>query len=288
MTQNTRQRLALGIHLSAAGGVSKAIDAAIELDIDSLQIFTRNNNRWQTKPIDSKEIDRFHERHQQWGPERQIFSHGSYLINMASPDEELWAKSVEAFKDEYQRADSLALTGLVMHPGAHVGSGVDGGLERVAKGILETINSFPEGKTRILLENTAGQGSTLGRSFEELSTLLHHIDAPTRVGICLDSCHLLAAGYDLTTATTYQETMAQFDSLLGVETLFCWHLNDSRGKLGSHLDRHENIGDGEVGLEGFRQILNDARFDGISKILETPKKDDMDPVNLSRLRELAL
>ena len=283
-----KKRLALGIHLSAAGGVSKAIDGAIEMDLESLQLFTKNNNRWHSKPLDPKEIERFHQRHEEWGAHRQIFSHGSYLVNLASPDDTLWEKSLEAFVDEYERATALRLTGLVMHPGAHVGSGESAGLERVAKGIRQTLERVPESDTSILLENTAGQGSTLGRSFEELATLMEQIACPERIGICLDSCHLLAAGYDVSTQAGYSETMQQLDATVGSESVSCWHLNDSRGALGSHLDRHENIGDGEVGNEGFQNILHDPRFFELPKILETPKKGDMDPVNLARLFELGL
>ena len=290
---NVAEKLCLGAHLSAAGGVSKAIDGAIALELESLQLFTKNNNRWQSKPIDPKEIERFHQRHEQWGAHRQIFSHGSYLVNLASPDDTLWKKSLAAFIDEYERADALRLTGLVMHPGAHVGSGEEAGLTRVAEGIRQTLDHAPNGNTWILLENTAGQGSTLGRSFEELAQLMEAIDAPERVGVCLDSCHLLASGYDLRSPSSYHEVMRQLQETIGYEFVSCWHLNDSKGTLGSNLDRHENIGEGEVGDSGFRNILRDENFFGVPKILETPKKggDDgdteMDPVNLARLVELA-
>ena len=281
----TKRRLCLGSHLSVAGGVSKAIDAAIELDVESLQIFTKNASRWQQKPTEADEVGRFVERREAWG-EHPIVSHDSYLINLASPDQALWKRSTDAFKDELHRAELLGLDFLVMHPGAHVGSGVDAGIKRIAKALRKIFNEVPKGSTRVLFENTAGGGSTLGRSFQELRDLADATDVSDRVGFCIDSCHLLAAGYGLRNKHGYDATMQELDDLIGAENVYCLHLNDSKGDLGSHLDRHEHIGDGKIGLSGFRRLLKDKRFFGTPKILETPKADDMDRVNLERLYSL--
>ena len=287
MTPRTakKRRLCLGSHLSVAGGVSKAIDAAIELDVGSLQIFTKNASRWHQKPIDADEVGRFKERREAWG-EHPIVSHDSYLINLASPDQVLWKRSTDAFKDELQRAELLGLDFLVMHPGAHVGSGVDAGIKRIAEALRKIFNEVPNGSTRVLFENTAGGGSTLGRSFQELRDLADATDASDRVGFCIDSCHLLAAGYEVRNRRGYDATLRELDALIGAENVYCLHLNDSKGDLGSHLDRHEHIGDGKIGLSGFRRLLKDKRFFGTPKILETPKADDMDRVNLERLYSL--
>ncbi|MEM7167879.1 MAG: deoxyribonuclease IV [Planctomycetota bacterium] len=281
-----KTRLSLGSHLSVAGGVSNAVAGAIDLKLGALQIFTKNANRWKQKALDPKEITRFKEKRAEWGP-FAAGSHDSYLINMGSPDDALWEKSVVAFIDELERAEQLDLDFVVTHPGAHVGSGVEPAIERLVKGMHRVLESVPHGTTRILLENTAGQGTTLGRSFEELAAMLHGIDAPERVGVCLDTCHLYAAGYDIRTRAGYDATMAQLEAAVGADQVRLWHLNDSKGKLGSHLDRHEHIGQGEIGETGFQCVVQDPRFFGVPKILETPKEDDMDPVNLATLWSLA-
>lgn len=283
--QDLDERLCLGSHLSVAGGAFKAAIEAKALGLRSLQIFTKNASRWVQRPIKDSEADRFREAVQEWGS-HPVASHDSYLINLASPKKELWNKSIEAFSDEIERAEKLELDFLVMHPGAHVGSGVDAGIDRIATGMKKCFDRVPHGKTRVLLENTAGGGSTMGRSFEELQNLLDAIDDPSRVGVCLDSCHLFAAGYDLRTDSGYASTIKELQATVGARRVFCWHLNDSRGDLGSHLDRHEHIGDGMIGKSGFKRILKDSRFLGIPKILETAKEDDMDRVNLKVLRRL--
>ena len=283
--QKKKTRLGLGAHLSVAGGVSRAMVAARELDLRSLQIFTKNANRWHQTAVPVEEAERFRDLKQAWGP-YPVMSHNSYLINLASPDRALWNKSLTALIDELQRAELLGLDYLIMHPGAHVGSGVRAGLARIARGIRRVLDRFPDGSTRILLENTAGQGSTLGRTFEELADLLQEIDDPRRVGICLDTCHLFAAGYDLRTRRGYEKTLGELDSWLGAEHVHALHLNDSRGELGSHLDRHEHIGQGRIGRSGFRWLLQDQRFFGKPKVLETPKEGNMDPVNLEVLYSL--
>ncbi len=281
---SSEQRLCLGSHLSVAGGPWKAIDEAIELKLASLQIFTKNASRWVQKPISEKDATRFLERRAKWGGGR-VVSHTSYLINLASPKDELFEKSQTALADEFERAATLQLHGVVQHPGAHVGSGVEAGIDRIAEGARKVLDGAPEGP-KLLLENTAGQGTTLGRSFEELASLLEKIDRPARTAICLDTCHLFAAGYDLRTASAYKATMAELEENLDLSSIECWHLNDSRGELGSNLDRHEHIGEGEIGRTGFELLLSDPRFFEIPKILETAKEDDMDRINLQVLRQL--
>ncbi len=284
--KNIEDRNCLGSHLSVSGGPWKAVEEAIELEIRALQIFTKNASRWVQKPIDPKHVEKFHAAVEEWGA-HPLLSHDSYLINLASPKEELFQKSIAAFADELERAELLGLDFLVMHPGAHVGSGVEAGIERIAAGMREAFDRVPHVKTRVLLENTAGGGSTMGRSFEELRDLLAAIDTPERTGTCIDTCHMFAAGYELRTEEGYQETMKQLDKVLGARRVFALHLNDSKGDLGSHLDRHMHIGDGLIGKKGFQFVMQDDRFAGIPKILETPKVEDMDQQNLSLLEKLA-
>lgn len=281
-----KRRLCLGSHLSVAGGVSNAVAEAIELELESLQLFTKNASRWEQKPTATEEVDRFLGLRDEWGREKPVVSHDSYLINLASGDPELWEKSFAALRDELERARILELDGVVMHPGAHKGDGVEEGLQRVAEGIRRILDEAPEGKTRFLLENTAGGGTTLGRSFAELGRLLELIDAPERMGVCLDTCHMFAAGYDIRRPKGYEAMIEELERLIGSEKVRCWHFNDSKGGCGSHLDRHQHIGEGELGKAPFRRILADQRFFGVPKILETPKKNEMDKVNLRVLNGL--
>ena len=282
---NVVERINLGSHLSVAGGPWKALEEAIELELTSLQIFTKNASRWVQKPIDDAAVEKFRARREQWGPGR-IVSHTSYLINLGSPKDELFEKSCAALADEFERAARLDLHGVVQHPGAHVGSGLEAGIARIAEGARRVIDAAPAGP-KLLLENTAGAGSTIGRTFAELADLVAQIDRPGRVGVCLDTCHLFASGYDIRDAKTYERTMAELEEHLDLDLIECWHLNDSRGELASNLDRHEHIGEGNIGTEGFRLLLADPRFHGLPKILETAKEDDGDRKNLAVLRELA-
>ncbi len=281
-----RRRLCLGSHLSVAGGVSKAVAAAIELELESLQIFAKNASRWEQKPTDPAEVERFLALREEWGADKQVVSHDSYLINLASGDRALRKRSIAALADELERARILQLEGVVMHPGAHVGDGVDVGLERAADGIRRVLDGAPPGGPRLLLENTAGGGSTLGRTLEELARVLEHVDAPERTGVCLDTCHMFAAGYDIRRPAGYAAMIDELERLIGSEMVRCWHFNDSKGACGNHLDRHQHIGQGELGKAPFRRILRDERFFGVPKILETPKEGEMDQVNLEVLAKL--
>lgn len=277
----------LGAHMSTAGGVSKAFERGRSIGCDTMQIFTRNQNRWDSKPLTPEEIERWHAAAASTGI-APVVSHASYLINLGSPDDALWEKSIEAMVDELQRAEALGLLGVVVHPGAHMEQGEEAGIARVVAGLDRVHAATPGFRTLTLLEITAGQGSTLGYRFEHLAAMRQGVAEPERVAVCFDTCHAFAAGYDLRTPETYAATMAEFDRVIGLELLKCFHFNDSKGTLGNRKDRHEHIGKGGIGLSGFAHILNDPRLVHVPMILETPKSDDMheDVENLAVLRSL--
>ncbi len=279
--------LRLGAHESIAGGVSKAFDRGVQAGCEAMQIFTKNNNRWTAKPLDPKEIERFHERQEETGI-HPVVAHDSYLINLGTPKDDLWEKSITAFIDELNRAEALGIPYLVMHPGSHTGSGEEEGLRRVAEG-LDRAHAATEGfKVMTLTEITAGQGTNLGYTFEQLAAIRAMVDHPGRIGICFDTCHALAAGYEFRDKDSYERMWDEFDRLIGLDRLKVFHLNDSQKDVGSHVDRHTHIGQGMLGLEPFRMILNDPRFDGLPGLLETPKSKDLheDVENLRVLRGL--
>jgi deoxyribonuclease-4 len=279
--------LAFGSHLSTSGGVDKALARGEELNLESLQLFSKNERQWNARLLDPEVVQRFHDEVARTGITKLVV-HDSYLINLASPKPDILEKSIPAFADELNRCDVLGIPHLVTHPGAHTGSGVDAGIARFARSLNEIFGSMPESKTITLLETTAGQGTSLGRSFEEIAAIIDQVEDKPRVGVCLDTCHIFAAGYDYRTPELYAETMAQFDSVIGLDRLKVIHLNDSKQPFGSNKDRHNHIGDGEIGLEGFRQFVNDSRLDGIPGILETEKDDagDNDRRNIATLKGL--
>ncbi len=277
----------LGAHMSVAGGVSKALDRGKSIGCDTIQIFTRNNNRWVSKPIPPEEIQRFHEKVKETGI-WPVFSHAAYLINLAGPEEGLWEKSIAAFLDELERAEALGLLGVVLHPGSHMGAGEEEGIRRIVAA-LDRCHEATEGyKTLTLLEVTAGTGAHLGYRFEQLAEIRARVRHPERVAFCFDTCHAFAAGYDFRTEEGYARVMEELDRTLGIENVRAFHLNDSKHPLGSRKDRHEHIGKGYIGLDGFRWLLNDPRFDTVPMVLETPKSKDMheDVENLAVLRSL--
>ncbi|MDQ3443113.1 MAG: deoxyribonuclease IV [Chloroflexota bacterium] len=279
--------LAFGSHMSASGGVDKALARGEAIPVDSLQLFSKNERQWIAKPLDPDVVDRFHAEVERTGITKLVV-HDSYLINLASPKSDILEKSLPAFTDELQRCDALGVPHLVTHPGAHTGSGVEAGIARFAQSLNEIFDAMPNNPTLTLLETTAGQGTTLGRSFEEIAAIIDLVEHKARVGVCLDTCHIFAAGYDYRTPELYAETMAQFDAAIGLERLKVIHLNDSKNPLGSNKDRHDHIGAGEIGLEGFRQFVNDPRLAGLPGILETEKDDagENDRRNLATLRSL--
>jgi deoxyribonuclease-4 len=280
--------LAFGSHTSAAGGCDLAIVRAVELGADSCQLFTKNERQWVAKPLDPAVIERFLAKTIESGLDQRLVSHDSYLINVASPDEALRERSRLALLDELDRCDQLGIPYLVSHPGAHVGSGVEAGIARVAESINRIHAERPDGRAMLLLETTAGQGTTLGRTFDELAAIIGLLDDPGRVGVCFDTCHTFAAGYELRTPEGYAATMTDLDRLVGLDRIKVFHLNDSKFPLGSNKDRHAHVGEGELGLEAFRHLVNDPRFAGRPGILETEKDPDgaNDRRNLATLRGL--
>lgn len=277
----------LGAHMSVAGGLSKAFERARSIETNTMQVFTKNQNRWEQKPALPEEIERWFEAQRETGI-GPVISHAAYLINLGSPDAALWEKSVGAFVDELTRAEQLGILGVVLHPGAHMDAGEDAGISRIVDGLDRAHAATSGYRTLTLLETTAGQGTTLGYRFEQLRGMLAGVKEPERVGFCFDTCHVFSAGYDIRTPEAYEATMAGFDRLLGLERLACFHFNDSKKGLGSRVDRHDHIGSGLLGLSAFGFILRDPRFAEVPMILETPKSEDMceDVENLTRLRGL--
>jgi len=279
--------LDFGTHASAAGGVDKALQRAVDVSATSCQIFSKNERQWRAKPLDPAVVERFHEERERTGI-AQMISHASYLINLASPKDDLIEKSVGGFTDELERAHTLGLQGVVLHPGAHTGSGVDAGVAKIAQSLNRIHDDLPHITSLTLLETTAGQGTALGRSFEEIAAIIDQVEAKDRIGVCLDTCHIFAAGYDIRTSDGYQEVMNAFDRVIGIDKLRAIHLNDSKMPFASNKDRHEHIGEGEIGVEGFRALVNDTRLSGIPGVLETEKdaEGDYDRKNLALLRSL--
>jgi deoxyribonuclease-4 len=278
-----------GAHTSVAGGCHNALLTAQRHGFDCVQLFTKNANQWNAREFTRDEIRLFRRTLRQTRL-RYPTAHDSYLINLASPEEKLYRRSVEAFVNEMRRAEQLHLRYLVMHPGAHVDSGEDAGLVRVAGALDEIHARCPNYRVRILIETTAGQESALGHRFEHLARILSLVAAPERLGVCFDTCHVFAAGYPLTPLREYRATMRAFHATVGLKRLKLFHVNDSVREQGSRVDRHAHIGRGQIGLEAFRYLVNDPRFRNRPMILETPKEDgdvaDMDAVNLGVLRGL--
>lgn len=277
----------LGAHMSVEGGLSTAFERAQSIGINTMQIFTKNQNRWEQKPTPPEEIARWFAAQAATGI-GPVVSHAAYLLNLGTPDDALWEKSVRALIDELTRAEQLGILGVVFHPGAHMDAGEEAGIARIIAGVNRAHEATPGYRTLTLIETTAGQGSALGYRFEQLRAMLDGVHAPERVGFCFDTCHVFAAGYDIRTPEAYAETMAEFDRLIGLERIRCFHFNDSKKGLGSRVDRHDHIGTGLLGLTAFANILNDGRFVAVPMILETPKSKDMheDVENLRILRGL--
>jgi deoxyribonuclease-4 len=275
--------------MSIAGGLAEAFARGRAAGCDTIQIFTKSNSQWRARPLKEREVEAFRAAEHQSGVS-PVLAHTSYLINVASPEPMLFRKSVEALCLEAERAESLGVPSLVLHPGAHLGRGIEEGLKRVAEALDILHARLPDTRLRILLEGTAGQGTALGVRFEELAAMFALVAHPERLGVCLDTCHLFAAGYEIRTAKGYRETLRAFEATVGLHRLKAIHLNDSKGDRGSRVDRHEHIGKGRIGREGFRHFVRDRRLDGIPMILETPKDDDplrADRRNLRILRTLA-
>jgi deoxyribonuclease-4 len=280
----------LGAHMSISGGLYKAFLRGEKSTCQVIQIFTRNRNRWNSKALSKKEIDAFLEIRDK-SSVRLVAAHDSYLINLASPRSDVAEKSFHTLLDELGRAELLRIPYLVIHPGAHLGEGESKGLLRISEGI-NRIHDRTEGYgVKILLETTAGQGTNLGYRFEHLADIIERTESRDRLGVCFDTCHAFAAGYDFCTETSYSEVFGKFDEIIGLNRLMLFHINDSKKELGSRVDRHEHPGAGKIGLKAFSLLLNDGRFRQHPFLLETPKgKDpdgvDFDVINLDLLKRL--
>jgi len=279
----------LGAHESIAGGLHLAFDHIAKVGGESLQIFTANQRQWKSKPLSEEDIRAFRAAWQQHGF-MAVASHASYLINLAADDPDKVEKSIAAFSQELIRCTQLGIPLVVIHPGSHGGRGIEAGLASVNRNLEEVLvrSGALESDLKILLETTAGQGTSLGSTFEELGYLLRHNRFPKHLGVCVDTCHIFAAGYDLRTQETYEQTMTALDEHIGLDQVHLFHLNDSQKDCGSRVDRHAHIGEGCIGLEGFRLLLNDHRVHHLPMTLETDKGPDLaeDRENLKRLRAL--
>jgi len=277
--------LLLGAHVPTTGGVFNAGASARAIGADVVQIFTRNQVQWRSKRVAPEEASAFRSALAANGVSMAL-SHGSYLVNLASPKPDILEKSREAFLAEMERCHALGIPYLIFHPGAHMGAGLDAGVELVAASLSSALAHADQLDVSPLLEVTAGQGSYVGHRFEQIVAIVERSAYPDRLGVCLDTCHLLAAGYDLASADGYEETMAAFGRIVGFERLKAIHLNDAKKGLGSRLDRHEAIGEGFLGIETFRRIVNDPRLSGIPMILETPGGLDAWKREITLLRSL--
>ncbi len=279
----------LGVHVSATGGILMAFDRAETLGINTFQLFVKNNKQWfAPKELSAEEIAGFRARRKAWKQDGPLVAHACYLLNLGSSDAKIQEQSRESFLKELLRANAVGIDYFVFHPGSHGGQGIEQGIRNIASALNGIHARTPEVKTKTVLEITAGQGSAVGYRFEHLEAILQNVRDDRRMGVCLDTCHLFAAGYDLRTEEAWERTFAEFEARIGFDKLVCIHTNDSKTPLGSRVDRHEHIGKGTIGLEGFRRLMNDPRFKKIPKILETPKDEKMteDYENLKVLKAL--
>jgi len=274
----------IGAHLSTKGGLHTAFDRAAELNVSAVAIFAKNSNQWKGKELTDDDCALFAKKR----TVRPVFTHASYLINLATTNREFHRKSIAAMIDELDRAERLSIHGVVLHPGAHLEAGIDPGLDQIARSLDQVHAAIPDHRAVTFLETAAGQGSCVGCTFEELGRIINAVDAKERVGICIDTCHVFAAGYDIRTHDGYEKMIDEVDRFVGIENVGVFHLNDSKKGLGSRVDRHQHIGEGEIGIEAFRLLLNDSRFAKVPKLLETPKtiETESDQRNIATLRSL--
>jgi len=264
----------LGAHMSIAGGVDKAIGRGLAIGCTAIQIFVKNNNQWSSKPLEQNEINRFLAARQE--SRLFVFAHAGYLINLATSDPVNRQKSIDSMLDELARSAQLQLPFIVLHPGSFLTQTTEAGIKSVAANLDHLLARTVKSKVKIALETTAGQGTNLGQTFAELARIINLCQHQDRLAVCFDTCHAFAAGYDLKTPAGYKKCWEEFDRLIGLNKLAAIHLNDSKGALGSHKDRHEHIGQGSLGLAAFKQLLNDQRFTSLPMVLETPKDPDQD------------
>jgi deoxyribonuclease-4 len=277
----------LGAHMLITGGLHKAIESGETINCETIQIFTKSNRSWTAKSLIDEDVIQFLNKCTKTKI-NPIFAHNTYLINLCATDSAIYQKSIEGMKMEIERAEQLHLPFTVLHPGSHMGAGEEKGLQKIAEALRKIFSETEGFKVRVLLETTAGQGTNLGYTFEHLATLLKLIDYPDRIGTCFDTCHAFAAGYDFRTEKGYEQVISSFDSVIGLNSLFAFHINDSINDCGSRVDRHEHIGKGAIGTEGFKHFLNDKRLINHPGVLETPKDKDYkeDIMNLKVLRSL--
>ena len=284
----------LGAQMSVAGGLHNAFRRGDEVDCESIMIFTKSNRRWHASPLGDDDIRLYQEACASYSHIDPVAVHASYLINVASPDPALWEKSYQALKVEVERAEALGAASLTFHPGAYVSSDEETGLDNIGRALQRLLAETEGSQVKICMETMAGQGTVLGSRFEQLATLLDAAGRHRRLGVCFDTCHVFAAGYDLRTPEAYEATMEDFDRVVGLERILCFHFNDSQYELGARKDRHTHIGEGYLGLESFANFVNDPRWTEHPAHLETPKTEEdeagneieMDPINLQALRDL--
>ena len=274
----------IGAHISTQGGLSKIFERASAIDASAAALFAKNGNQWKGKVLTDDDCATFAAQR----TVQPLLTHASYLINLASTNQEVHRKSIAALVDELDRAERLGIYAVVLHPGAHLGAGANAGIDQIARSLDEVHAAIPNHRVVTLLETAAGQGSCVGCTFEELGQMIARVDDKRRVGICFDTCHVFAAGYDLRTRDGYERTIDEMERFVGLDNVGAFHLNDSKKPLGSRVDRHQHIGEGELGLEPFRFLLNDARFTRIPKVIETPKtvETESDLKNIRTLRSL--
>ena len=274
----------IGAHISTQGGLHTVFDRAAAISASAVALFAKNSNQWKGKVLTDEDCATFTAQR----TVQPLLTHASYLINLATTNEEFHRKSIAAMIDELDRAERLGIHAVVLHPGAHLGAGSDAGIDRIARSLDAVHAAIPNHRVVTLLETAAGQGSCVGCTFEELGQMIARVDDKRRVGICFDTCHVFAAGYDLRTRDGYERAIDEIERFVGIDNVGAFHLNDSKKPLGSRVDRHEHIGKGELGLEPFRFLLNDPRFTRIPKVIETPKTVDTlsDRRNLRLLRSL--
>lgn len=284
MSKSSKQQILLGAHMSVSGGVHTAVDRAASIGCTALQVFTKNNNQWNGKPFTENDIALYKQKITAAGIS-PVVSHDSYLINLCATHPDILKKSRGAFIDELERCEQLGIPLLNFHPGSHLGAGDEEGIKKICESLNIAHDATKDYKVKSVLEATAGQGTNVGYKFEHLRAIIDGVEKPERMAVCIDTCHVFAAGYDIATEKGYDETFKQFHEIVGLDRLVAFHINDSKKGLGSRVDRHEHIGKGAIGLTGFRLLMNDERFAQIPKILETPKSDDLheDVENMSVL-----
>jgi deoxyribonuclease IV len=275
----------IGAHMSVAGGFENAISSGLEIQCEAVQLFVKSNRSWTTRAVEPEEFETFKKFRAAQSSISSFYCHGTYLVNLAAEDPAVLEKSITCFELEYDLTTKLGLDYLVFHPGAPKKMGVEKGIAQIAESLNAIAAKYSDSTVKILLENTAGQGSTIGRKFPEIKQILEKLDDQKRYGVCFDTCHAFCAGYDISKEATYEKVMKEFDDEIGLDRLFAFHLNDAENELGSNKDRHAHIGEGNIGVEGFRMLINDPRFTNHPGALETPDSEKF-PQDIEKLKGL--